>query len=452
MWGRLWGSPEVKVKKQYDRRERLAKSEDSVLNHSVHVSALSYLARKPAARQTADTEDTETWLRRRSAEVVRKNAFLTGEFEKEGADTFLVWNDPPTEESVAHCMRVVRGDATLSALLGRVRASQEGTATGGVDGLLREVAGHFVGHHAFKPAECRWMVYLVDLSAAGDGSGDYALVTALVHSLGDGHSYYKVHNMLSADAEPYALDPKRDYQLDDPAMHKYHSASSNPVMENGFGTMRAVSTWYVWLRKLAYAAVFRQPPPPVSFTYLVDRAAVEAEKKRVCAEPHCTEAFVSTNDILSSFVLRSLPPNLYYNQFMAVGTRRRISGQEDNMVGNYVDGAVFSLKDKISPTLIRRVLKNGGATTLADDAPLPYWTRFVYLFGCVTNRSTFHASLSTPMHEEVFHFPLMRATGVSTIVWIHAWTKDELAITCMVDARSPELPFAPGGLLARQLM
>ena len=57
-----------------------------------------------------------------------------GELVKEGADTFLVWNDSPTEESVTQCMRVVRGDATLSAPLGRARGAQEGMV---LTGFLR---------------------------------------------------------------------------------------------------------------------------------------------------------------------------------------------------------------------------------------------------------------------------------------------------------------------------
>ena len=446
MWDWLWGPA-----KQYSRRERLATTENTVMFHNYHISTLSYLARKPAAQQTAGAEDTEAWMRRRCAEVVRKNPYLTGDFVRQGNDIILAWNDVPSDESVAQCLQVVRGDATLNALLGQVRRRQEGTEQGSADGLFVAITHRFCDHHALKPDQCRWRVYLVDLSDAGDGSADYALVTALVHSVGDGHTYYKLHNMHSADVQPYALEPKRDYSLDLQENHKYLPAGL-PIGDDNFYTCIIPSAIYVGLRYLAYAAVGRTAPPPFGRTFAVDRAAVEAEKRRVCAEPGNTEAFVSTNDVLASFFLNKLPTDMCYNQYMALSTRARIPEHKDNMVGNYVDAVVFSKKDTISPTLIRRVLKNGGPAALADDGPRPLWKRFGGVFGVVTNWAGFHTSITTPAHEEAFHFPVVKVIGAGTLAWIHQWTKDELAVTFSVDARTPGVTFASGGLFGRQLL
>ena len=450
MWGWLFGKDEEE--KQYDRRERLSFMDDTTMYHNYHVTSLTYLARKRDgdSASAGAAETTEAFLQRRSADVVRKNPYLVGDFVKEGNSTFLAWHDTPSDESVAATMRVLRGDAKLNALLGRVRAVQEGTAEGSVDGLFREVTHHFSDTHAVAPTERRWIVYLVDLSEDGDASGDYALVTAMVHSLGDGRTYYSLHNMLSADAEPYALDPKRDDQLGNPANRKFLPPNTPPY-DNVFVTGILPSALYVALRSMAYAAVGRTAPPPVGCTFAVDHAFVEAEKKRVATDPNSPEPFVSTNDILSSFFLGNLPAT-YNTQHMALSTRGRIPGHTDTMVGNYIDAAVFSRQDTITPTLIRSMLKKGGPATLAERTHMPHWKRYRDLFACITNWSQYHVKISTPAHEEQFMFPLVKPGGTGTVCIIHAWADGKLAMTFNVDARSPEVVYRTGGPLGKQLM
>ncbi|KAL7548160.1 hypothetical protein ACHAWF_011459 [Thalassiosira exigua] len=253
-----------------------------------------------------------------------------------------------------------------------------------------------------------WRIGIVP-SPDGD---EFALIASMSHVLGDGHTYYRIYNMLAGCAPIVALNPQRDLMFGHKVAeimgrqeaHYVHRVSSEPAWLNLFGmgggagdsgeedrasdlcgrVFLANPHWIVNekaktasrgnVRDLRYSAL-RSPMQPLG----------NSEVRRWEHPEHD-----STNDVLVSWFWTLVAPDA---GLMTVNFRGRIEGVDDARAGNYAHPVPYARGDYESPKLIRASLgecrragtdpaTGEGSTTL----PRP---RAGLTFGVATNWSSF---------------------------------------------------------------
>ena len=153
-----------------------------------------------------DGEGASVWIRRRLAEVLLANPWLDGRLDTaDGGETVLLYRKS----------KLADGDA-LPAILFRMQRPGEGgasisratpyervVAALAAAGLLVKLGKDSVGRD-----EPLFKVSL--LLDAERPTERFALAVSMNHVLGDGHTFYAVHNMLSKNARVVALVPTRN--------------------------------------------------------------------------------------------------------------------------------------------------------------------------------------------------------------------------------------------------
>ncbi len=140
----------------------------------------------------------------------------------------------------------------------------------------------------------------------------YALVVSINHCLLDGHSYYKIYNMLSADAPVQSLDPTRKQHIPTKAREALggeRSFSERPLP--GF----VLRVFYDRLRSklfpLAKVITF-----DISATWLAEEKA-----RHVDGQADARVPYVSTNDVATSRFFNCAEPNY---AMMALDLRTKV--------------------------------------------------------------------------------------------------------------------------------
>ena len=267
------------------------------------------------------------------------------------------------------------------------------------------------------PTDRNWLVTLVPDSESP--TKRFCVVTCINHGVGDGHTYYKCHNMVvgATDPEPLVCERNREAAEEVDRM--------SPTTKD---TFTAPFILGLMLRKLYGRVTGYQPAVR---TFEVDAEWLAREKERAPkSDPHVK--FVSSNDCVTSWFLRqcrqvSLPSSavllasnlaLLRSQtsgdmpilgMMAVNFRGRIEGSHnDALAGNYESTVYYLPGDFESPGLIRRSLATmrrcGNQTGLGSfstrvrtpGALISNWTSFCLppkLRGC---RELLHRPLFNP--------------------------------------------------------
>lgn len=234
-----------------------------------------------------------------------------------------------------------------------------------------------------RPDEPQFKVTLVpDARRPGER---WALVVSLSHVLADGHTYYRVYNMLS-ESEPVVPLPVRRK----PGATEAADRAMGGAAESGFLQRPRPGL----LLRLAASTLMGKiiGPPCAVAVFSLDEAFVARQKAAAKKENGGTE-FVSTNDVIVSTICKATKCDL---GTMDVNFRGRLSGcdLEDSDAGNYEDKIVYLPEDFRLPSLIRRsILSNNELrrasrpatalpTTLAD-----FWR--LKMIASVSNWSTF---------------------------------------------------------------
>ena len=216
----------------------------------------------------------------------------------------------------------------------------------------------------------------------------FALIVSMNHTLGDGHTYYKLYSMLSADTDVEVLEPLRLAGFEEAKTEVIGKKENAMFTSTGLGL--GIMGTYMG------AKVTRRKPQNVCLLY-VDPAWAAHEKAK--ANQAGQVPFVSTNDALTSWFFREMKSDL---NIMVANFRSRkpsILGLEERHVGNYEANVPYFPGDVETPTLIRQSIRSadGGFRACRAGSPPTEIPKFLTLLrnkcAIITNWATFYRNV-----------------------------------------------------------
>ncbi len=249
----------------------------------------------------------------------------------------------------------------------------------------------------------------------------FALVVSMNHTLGDGHTYYKLYSMLSADSDVEKLDPARVPGFE--AAKTEIIGKKETAMFKSAGLGLGIAGTYVGSK------MTRREPQNVCI-HAVDPAWVAQEKAKAKQEGQVP--FVSTNDALTSWFFREMKSDLNIMVANFRGREPSILGLADHHVGNYEANLPYFPGDVETPALIRQSIRDANGAFRARRAGAPttetpgFWTLLRNKTAIITNWATFYCDVNlkdnTQDNKEStvkpkLHLPIMEPDGLITSVW-----------------------------------
>jgi hypothetical protein len=249
----------------------------------------------------------------------------------------------------------------------------------------------------------------------------FALVVSMNHSLGDGHTYYKLYGMLSTDSEVDELDLVR--------VSGFEEAKTEIIGLKETAMLKSAGLAFGILGTYIGTMLSRRAPQNICI-HEIDPAWVEKEKAKAKQEGQAP--FVSTNDALSSWFFRKMESNM---NLMLVNFRSRqpsVLSLSDYHVGNYEANLPYFPGDVETPALIRRSIRDGNGAFRARRAGVPateipsFWTLLQNKAAIITNWATFYREVNLPDNardnkESTIRpkllLPIMEPDGLITSVW-----------------------------------
>jgi len=379
------------------------------------------------------------YLRRRLAMILEKNPWLTSRIIKkstEGSVVALAYTESfeatasidqhltvyaPEDVSISLTMPY---EAMVKALL-PVQCARSKPATD-KDEALFKVAVIPVKAEATDTGSPTPLQQAMTSSKTETEAG-FALVISMNHTLGDGHTYYKVYGMLSADTDIEALDPIR--------VEGFETAKIQVVGEQESAMFKSPGVALGIMGDYLGAKITRRPPQNVAIHQIgpewLSRQKAKAKQEHLAP-------FVSSNDIISSWFFREMKADL---NIMLANFRSRqpaIVGLNEQHSGNYEANIPYFRGDIENPALIRQSIRNIDGTFRARRAGVPatkipeFMTLLHNKSALITNWATFYRDLvlqdkrseaessenieCQPQNPKL-HFPIMESSGIITSVW-----------------------------------
>ena len=177
------------------------------------------------------------------------------------------------------------------------------------------------------------------------------------HTLGDGHTYYQVFGMLSADADVEALDPDR--------VAGFEKAKADIIGEEENALFSSVGIALGIVARYIADKIRRRRPQNVC-VHKVDPEWVTQEKAK--ASEQGAVPFISANDALTSWFFREMGSDINY---MIVNLRSRqpsVLGLADHNACNCEANVPYFPGDVETPALIRQSIRNEDGTFRARRA------------------------------------------------------------------------------------
>jgi len=219
-----------------------------------------------------------------------------------------------------------------------------------------------------------------------DKANEFAMIFSLSHSIVDGHSYYKILNMLFADEKIIALNVERKSNLSTKLKEAVSLSSYNY-----FASFAHVGNA---LRGSIFAKKSR-----ASAYYIDDDKINRAKSQKIDTLP-----FVSSNDIITSGFFSLIGARV---GFMAVNFRDKIKGLVQEDAGNYEGAILYDKEIYSSPSLIRKYLSQG-IPYPTTSRPLPQFLEALFCkLGLISNWSSFAKELRVGNAKQVLHLPLL---------------------------------------------
>ena len=254
----------------------------------------------------------------------------------------------------------------------------------------------------------------------------FALIVSMNYTLGDGHTYYKLYGMLSADTDVEALDPVRVAGFEEAKTEVIGEKESAMFTSAGLGL--GIMASYLGTR------VTRRRPQNVC-VHNIDPVWVSQEKAK--AMKHGQVPFVSSNDALASWFFREMKSEMNIMVANFRGRQPSILDLNERHVGNYEANVPYFPGDVETPTLIRQSIRNADGGFRARRAGLPpteipkFFTLVGNKMAIITNWATFYRDVVlqdvTPdkqarPNKPKLHLPIMESDGIITSIWNNAIT------------------------------
>ncbi len=220
---------------------------------------------------------------------------------------------------------------------------------------------------------------------------EFVLIFSVSHSAVDGHSYYRILNMLSEDTEIVSLEVKRKHETS-PLMI---DAVGRDVYKYMTGAAHIFNILYGMLTKRAQI-----------FSYYVDPDKI-AEIKRSPSDLGDCE-YISTNDILTSRYASFMDVRLCS---MAINFRDKLDVLSEDDAGNYESIVVYDKEVYTKPSGIRKSLTSGNVFRGLKHKLPSFFEAARCDMGLITNWAPFSKELKLKGAKEALHLPLTTAKG-----------------------------------------
>ncbi len=370
------------------------------------------------------------FLRSRIAKMLEKNPWLTSRIVKKGTTDGVVAlaysNGFDAGSAIEHHFTVYKpGDAGLSlsmpyeeivGCLLPVQCARSKPATDKNEVLFKVAV---VPIEAEKGGNEQSMPLQQAISLPG-----FALVISMNHTLGDGHTYYSLYNMLGMDAKTEALDPVR--------IPGFEAAKTLIIGKKETAMFSSMSVAFGIIGTYLGTKFGRRAPQNICVNE-VDSAWVAKEK--VSASQEAQVPFVSSNDVLTSWFFRKMISDLHIMLANLRNRRPSVLNLSDEHVGNYEANLPYFPEDIETPALIRQSIRDADGSFRAKRAATPVTEIPGSLkllrnrTSIITNWATFYRDVNLPddvqdKNESTLkpklHFPIMEPDGIITSVWNNA--------------------------------
>jgi hypothetical protein len=244
----------------------------------------------------------------------------------------------------------------------------------------------------------------------------YGLVVSMNHTIGDGHTYYQLYQMLSDGAEIEALNPVRREGFEE--AKRAVTGDAEEKMQSSAGLVVNI------LGKYFGAKLFKKPPQNLLINQ-IDSAWIEKQKEVAKAEE--TVPFISGNDALTSWFFSEMKTG--FNLMLANLRGRTATLPElcSSDVGNYEANVPYFPEDVTTASLIRKSITPVDGVFRAKRAAEPataipgFWKMVKQDTSLITNWATFYTDLVVKAGEATvqpkLHLPIMRPDGLITTIW-----------------------------------
>jgi hypothetical protein len=214
----------------------------------------------------------------------------------------------------------------------------------------------------------------------------FVLFVSLSHTIADGHTYYKILNMLSNNSTITTLNVNRKQHTSPLMRHAIENKTHNYL----YGVAHILNV----LRSL----LCKKKSTP--FCYPIDTQYIENFKET------SQDMVLSTNDILAQHFS-------YLTQIelttMAINFRGKLKDLDENDAGNYESALCFNQKN-LQATNIRTILNNG-IPYKSISSKLPHFFKGIFTtMGLVTNWAKFSHEIHIKECKETLHLPLTYTT------------------------------------------
>ena len=300
------------------------------------------------------------YLKRRTEAIVTANPWLSSKHSKKGKD-----GSPPhmvyDPHNLPDLFQVLKGD--LYTQLNKKSTYPE---------ICKAAENLLVKKRAEERDEDKGSL-LISLITKDDATehDKFALVVSLSHVIGDGHTFYEIHNMLSSNAKVYSLDPIRPPEFPEQEkelMGQEHKGIADfAIMLRAIFGLVKLKSWSGNLKTEAY---------------FVDERHIAEAKTSKCNLDGVD--FISTNDILTSWFFSFPKVKL---AAMAINLRSHANILTENHAGNYENFVLYQPGDYENPARIRQSVQN----LKPKNSEFPsFWTRCMKKpYAVTTNWSTF---------------------------------------------------------------
>jgi len=317
------------------------------------------------------------YLKRRTEAIVAANPWLSSKHSKKGKD-----GSPPhmvyDPHNLPDLFQVLKGD--LYTQLNKKSTYPE---------ICKAAENLLVKKRAEERDEDKGSL-LISLITKDDATehDKFALVVSLSHVIGDGHTFYEIHNMLSSNAKVYSLDPIRPPEFPEQEkelMGQEHKGIADfAIMLRAIFGLVKLKSWSGNLKTEAY---------------FVDERHIAEAKTSKCNLDGVD--FISTNDILTSWFFSFPKVKL---AAMAINLRSHANILTENHAGNYENFILYQPGDYENPARIRQSVQN----LKPKNSEFPsFWTRCMKKpYAVTTNWSTFDKGVQLPGAQPLLHLPI----------------------------------------------
>ena len=226
-----------------------------------------------------------------------------------------------------------------------------------------------------------------------------ALVFSLNHSIGDGYTLYFLWKMLNENEDIQTMNVVRDHEFEN-----YVKRDTNFfVYREQTKSITSLCKGVVGMTMRSIGRIVVQKPAPSANIFKVKSDVINQIKSEYKSE----DSFVSTNDILNSWIFGSSACNTD-NVLMTINMRNRLPEIHEDMAGNYEIVGLLRRPYFESPEIFRERWTGIMCKKLSPTGP-PSFQDILKHTGCniTTNWATFYHEINLTGFRHCFHLPVV---------------------------------------------